>query len=194
MTIQWLNQLDFDMAIRRSRERGQPVLVDFHSPTCSGCQSLEAETYSDPLVIRALTDHVIPLRVVTTEPDAASRRIITHYISISTPSVQLLSPQRTVDHYWRGAPRFTRPSLGYQAVFPETSGHLTPDRFLAQLLLGRGKSALKRGRLDEAIRLLGDVIIQYPNDEAATEEAGRWAAMACPPEPVGDGDRMAVAE
>ena len=108
--IDWLDQSEFEKILRHSRQVGKPALLDLHDPTCAGCQQLELVTYSDPSVIAAIGEHVVPVRVVTQEPDSASRAIINRYISISTPTVQLLSPEGTIYHWWRGAPRHTRPA------------------------------------------------------------------------------------
>jgi len=176
--IDWLNQFDFDSALQQSGRVSKPVLVDFHDPTCAGCQQLERVTYSDPSVISAIIKQVIPLRVVTAEPDSASTAIITRYISISSPTVQLLSPMGTVYHCWRGAPRHTRPAHGYRGVYHEAAGHLSPVCFLAQLLIGRGKMALKHERYAEATQLFEEVLTEYPADDVATTEARYWWSIA----------------
>lgn len=188
MSIQWLNQFAFDNALQRSRQIGRPVLLDFHDPRCACCQRLERSTYSDPTVISAITDYVVPLRVVTAEPDDVSAAIILRYLCISTPTIQLISPEGTVYHCWRGAPRQTTlsarqyqtsPPRGYRRVYHEATGSLSPALFLAQLLIGRGKTALKHELFDEAVKLFQEVIAEYGNDEAAVKESRYWLAIAC---------------
>jgi len=175
--IDWLNQFDFENALQQSRQVSKPVLLDFHDPACVGCQLLERVTYSDPIVMSAIAEQVIPLRVITTEPDSASRPIIARYISISSPTIQLLSPEGTVYHCWRGAPRHTRPARGYRGVFCEATGHLSPSLFLAQLLVGRGKMALKQECYEEAVQLFTEVLTEYRADNEATKEALYWCTM-----------------
>lgn len=185
--IPWLDRFDFESALQHSLVAHKPVLLDFHDSRCLCCARLERETYSDPAVINEITEHVIPVRVVTAEPDAVGAAIILCYLSISTPTVQLLSPEGTVYHWWRGAPRQTtvsarqyrtRPTHGYRRVYHEASGYLTPPLFLAQLLIARGKEALKQQRFEDAAELFRDVLTKYFADAAACPEASYWLSIA----------------
>jgi hypothetical protein len=176
--IAWLAASDFERTLQEAGEGGKPVLLDFHDPTYPGCQELERSTYADPGVIAAVTEHVVPLRVVTKDPDSASRAIMPRYISISASTVQLIAAGGTACHSWRGAPRATRPAIGYRDVYHEVAGDLPPDRFLAQLLIGRGKLALTQARYAEAERLFETVLTEYETDELATDEARYWSAIA----------------
>lgn len=186
--IDWLDQFAFEKVLRHSRQVGKPALLDLHDPTCAGCQQLELVTYSDPSVIAAIGEHVVPVRVVTQEPDSASRAIINRYISISTPTVQLLSPEGTIYHWWRGAPRHTRPARGYHGVYHEAIGDLSPARFLAQMSIGLGKVALTHGRFAEAAQLFKEVLTDYQGDHVTTAEAQYWQRIA-----VAKGSRYAGA-
>jgi Thioredoxin-like len=177
--IHWLNQHDMGSALQRSCDIGKPVLMDFHDPTCDACITLDRDTYSDPSVIVMITEHAIPLRVVTVEPDRDTAEIINCYISISTPTVQLLTGDGTVCHYWRGSPCQTVLSARQIAqsprrVYLEARGHLPPALFCAQLLIGRGKAALKYGRFDDALRLFEEVLAKYSNDEEVIAETRYW--------------------
>ncbi len=110
-SIEWLSHRDFEAAFHESREADRPVLLDFHDPTCMGCESLERSTYHTADVASAIRDHAIPVRILTTSPDKTVEDILSRYIAISTPTVQLLSRDRTVYHCFRGAPRHTRLAL-----------------------------------------------------------------------------------
>jgi len=183
-TIPWGSQCDFENALRQSREESKPVLLDFHHPACAGCRQLDSETYSDPEVAETIGDNTLPVRIVTTEWDRVSTDIINCYISISTPTVQLLSAEGTVLHYWYGAPRQTvlsarQISDSPRRVFIESSSHLSPRLFLSQLLLGQGKAALRVGRFENAAQLFGRVLASCSPDDPAFAEAGYWRARAC---------------
>jgi hypothetical protein len=181
--ISWLDQFEFEKALRDSVLARKPVLLDFHDSRCTCCARLERETYSDPGVYYQINEHTIPVRVVTAEPDAVSAAIILCYLSISTPTVQLLSPDGNVYHWWRGAPRQTtvsarqyrtRPTHGYRRVYHEASGYLTPSMFLAQLLIARGREALNQQRFEDATELFRDVLTKYVADTVACSEASYW--------------------
>jgi len=179
--VQWLNQFEFEDAILRSGQVRKPVLLDFHDPACKGCQRLDEQVYSAPSIVGAITDQAIPVRIVVTGVDAVSTGIINAYISISTPSIQLLSPQRTVYHYFRGCPRLTvlcarQIAQGKHRVYRESVGHLSPELFLTQLSLGLGKRALQLEQLAFGSKLFQQVIAEGRDDEAAGE-ARFWQSV-----------------
>jgi len=185
ISIHWLNQYDLSGALQQSSESGKSVLLNFYDATCSGCVSLEQDTYSDPAVITMVAQHVIPLRVVTTEPDRSTAEIINCYISISTPTVQLLSREGTACHYWRGAPRQTVLSArqitqGSRRVYMEAQGCLPPTLFCAQLLIGRGKVALNYECFEAALRLFDEALVKYGNDAEIASEARYWISRVAP--------------
>ena len=175
MAIEWLDQSHFGDAVRRSSELNRPVLLDFHDPTTLGCQRLDRVTYADRVVQSAIAENVIPLRVVTIDPDAASTALITRYISISTPTVQLISEDGTPYHWWRGAPRHTRPALGFRSVYNEMDGDLPPRAFLAQLWLGLCKAALLEKHHEKAQSLLNKALAVAPPGALPRTEVDYWA-------------------
>ncbi|MGQ4728565.1 MULTISPECIES: DinB family protein [Streptomyces] len=178
MAIKWANQHDFQTLLERSDIEDKPVLLDLHSPECSGCSGHDRSIYSDPEIARDVMEHTLPVRVVTTNPDRASTEIINNHIFIWSPTVQLLAPDQTRYHEWNGAPRRTRLSVGYQSVFHDTAGHLTPETFRAQMLVGRGKASLRKKKYGEAIRLFDEAIARHPHDRVTVEEAERWRKVA----------------
>jgi hypothetical protein len=184
--IGWLNQLELEQSLERSRSTGISVLLDFRDPDCAGCEELERSTYSDPGVIEAVSEFTLPVRVLTGNPDRITEEILSRYIAISTPTIQLISGQGTVDHFFRGAPRHTRLALSqwnrertsgnrdYCRVYHESVGCLPPPRFLAQLLIGRGRAALNSGRFEEAERKFDELLSVYGSDDTAVSEATYW--------------------
>jgi len=177
-TLQWYGPHDFAQVLSRSADEGKPVLLDLHSDTCSGCRNHDGTIYSDPLVAQEILEHTLPVRVSTENPDRASTAIIDKHIFIWSPTIQLLAADETRYHEFNGAPRRTRLSVGYQTVFHDTPGRLTPELFRAQLLVARGKAALRSGKYGEAMRLFGATKERYPYDATAVAEAERWLAVA----------------
>ncbi|WP_327138901.1 DinB family protein [Nocardia sp. NBC_01327] len=178
LIVQWANQHDFHTLLKRSEVEDKPVLLDLHSPECSGCRGHDRDIYSDSDVARDIAEHTFPVRVVTTAPDQAATDIINNHIYIWSPTIQLLAPDQTRYHEWNGAPRRTRLSVGYQTVFHDTPGHLTPESFKAQLLVGRGKAALRKKKHGESIRLFDEAITRHSTDRVTVEEATRWRKVA----------------
>lgn len=178
LAIKWADQHDFQALLKRSEIEDKPVLLDLHSPECSGCTGHDRSIYSDPEIARDVMEYTLPVRVVTTNPDRASTEIINNHIFIWSPTVQLVAPDQTRYHEWNGAPRRTRLSVGYQSVFHDTAGHLTPESFRAQLLVGRGKASLRKKKYGEAIRLFDEAIARHPHDRVTVEEAERWRKVA----------------
>ena len=56
-------------------------------------------------------------------------------------------------------------------------GFLPADEFLAQLMLGRAKTAFARGRFDEAERHFREIVDEHGNADAAAE-AQYWAGVS----------------
>ncbi len=178
LKIQWADQREFHALLKRSEMEDKPVLLDLHSPECSGCINHDRNIYSDPDIARAVAEYTFPVRVITTDPDRASIDIINNHIYIWSPTIQLLAPDQTRYHEWNGAPRRTRLSVGYQTVFHDTPGNLTPDMFKAQFLVARGKAALRNKKYGRAVSLFDEAIARYSGDRITVEEATRWRKVA----------------
>ncbi len=178
LKIQWASQHDFHALLKRSEVEDKPVLLDLHSPECSGCVNHDRSIYSDLDIVRDVTEYTLPVRVGTTAPDRSSTEIINNHIYIWSPTIQLLAPDQTRYHEWNGAPRRTRLSVGYQTVFHDTPGHLTPDMFKAQFLVARGKAALRNKKFSKAIGLFDEAIARHAGDRVTVEEATRWRKVA----------------
>lgn len=161
LTIQWADQHDFQTLLKRSEIEDKPVLLDLHSPQCRDCASHDRNIYSDPSIARDVMAYTLPVRVPTTDPDRASTDIINNHIYIWSPTIQLLAPGQTRYHEWNGAPRRTRLSVGYESVFHDTPGHLTPGSFKAQFLVARGKEALRKKKFRNAVRLFDEAIARH---------------------------------
>jgi hypothetical protein len=176
--VRWHGAHEFSQLLSRSADEGKPVLLDLHSPECSGCGNHDQSIYSNPAIAEQIEKYTLPVRVETTNPDRTSTDIINNHIFIWSPTIQLLAPDGTRYHEWNGAPRRTRLSVGYQSVFHDTAGWLTPELFEAQLLVARGKAALRKQKYREAMGLFAATVEQHPNDKIAVAEAARWLGVA----------------
>jgi hypothetical protein len=89
--------------------------------------------------------------------DPASASIVKRLLQVWTPTLMLLGPDGN--------------------VYTEWNGFLPPTLYLAQLLLGLGKAALKQDRFEEAARFFDEVAANHPGTDAAAE-ALYWAAVS----------------
>jgi hypothetical protein len=89
--------------------------------------------------------------------DPASASIVKRFLQVWTPTLMLLSPDGE--------------------VYTEWNGYLPPALFLASLLLGLGKAALKQDRFEQATALFDEVAANHPGTDAAAE-ALYWAAVS----------------
>lgn len=188
-SIGWLSQVEFYSHLQRSRTTKSPVLLDFHDPGCPGCRELERSTYSDPEVVKAVSEFTLPVRVMAGSPDRFTEEILSRYIAISSPTIQIVSDRGTVQHGFQGAPRHTRLALSQwnrernlagkfcQRVYHESIGCLPPSRFLMQLTIGRGKAALQEDRFEEAAQRFQEALSIPRADDAAVTEARYWSSV-----------------
>jgi len=107
---------DFKAAMRRARESGKPVMVDFWAEWCEWCHKLDATTYRDPTVVDLARDFVAVK--VNTEGSLAEAERAREYGVETLPTIGFLSP---------GGRLFLR-----------RTGFEGPDRFPATLQEARG--------------------------------------------------------
>src|SRR5436190_19620829 len=89
--------------------------------------------------------------------DPASAPIVQRFLQVWTPTLMLLAPDGKVYNEW--------------------NGYLPPALYLAQLLLGLGKAALKQDRFAPAGELFEAIAANHPGTDAAAE-ALYWAAVS----------------
>ncbi len=83
-------ELDRDVA--RAQRLHRTVMVDFYAAWCTSCKELEATTFTNPAVRRALSDTVL-LRADVTANNAADRALLEHFGIFGPPTVAFYDGQ-----------------------------------------------------------------------------------------------------
>jgi thiol:disulfide interchange protein DsbD len=86
--ISW--EKDFKTAMRRAKESGKPVVVDFWAEWCSWCHKLDATTYVDPTVVELSRDFVAVK--VNTEGSLSDTELSAKYGAETLPTIGFLTP------------------------------------------------------------------------------------------------------
>ncbi len=115
------------------------------------------QVYPDERVERFVIENFVPARVSVREQQETWKRLSERYGLHWTPTILILDPSGVERH--------------------RIEGFLPADEFVAQLLLGLGKSAFERQHFGEAERRFREVVERFPNTEAAPE-AAYWAGVA----------------
>ena len=156
-TIRWFDNTSVPAAIDFACAEGKPLLVDFWSPTCSGCAKLFAVTYPHESVRRLLADSFVCIKYNTKRPNEWFKRLNGSFGHHWHPNIVVLDARLTE------ARRFI--------------GYLPPDDFVAQLEVGRALVELYNKRATNAREILDGVIDRYAHTHVAPE-ALYWAGVA----------------
>lgn len=84
-------QTALNQALQRSREAGNPVLVDFFAEWCVACKKLEENTLSDDAVLKAMADFDL-YRVDITEINKVNQAIMEQHQIIGLPALVFFDP------------------------------------------------------------------------------------------------------
>jgi hypothetical protein len=155
--VRWYDNDSAADAVAAAETERKPLLVDFWSPTCSGCAKLFAVTYPDARVRALLAEHFVCVKYDTKRPNEWFRRLNGPFAHHWHPNVVVL------DHRLAEVRRFI--------------GYLPPDDFVAQLEVGRALVALYHQRPREALEVLEGVTGRLAHTHAAPE-AQYWAGVA----------------
>lgn len=84
MAIRSVADLDHDVA--RAQRLHRTVMVDFYADWCTSCKEMEASTFADPAVRRALSNTML-LRADVTANNADDRALLEHFGIFGPPTV-----------------------------------------------------------------------------------------------------------
>lgn len=59
--IEWVS---YDVGVQRAKKENKHVVVDFTTSWCGWCKKMEAETFSDPAVIKLMNDNFVSVKVI----------------------------------------------------------------------------------------------------------------------------------
>jgi thioredoxin-related protein len=140
--ITW--EMMLDTAMKKSRSKNMPVLVEFFDPNCIGCQQMEKITFPDPKVKKFINENLIPVRVrYDDKPMAAIFNI--HW----TPTFLMLDSDEMEHH--------------------RIVGFLPPEEFIPAMMLGIDKMYFDTDRFDSAIENIDKLLSDYPKSNSAPE-------------------------
>jgi thiol:disulfide interchange protein DsbD len=77
---------DLDQAVEQASRQGRPVMIDFYADWCTSCKEMEATTFLDPVVRRALSDSVL-LRADVTADDADDKALLKRFGIYGPPTI-----------------------------------------------------------------------------------------------------------
>ena len=77
---------DLQRDVRRAAARHETVMVDFYADWCTSCKEMEATTFTDPAVRRALA-HTMLLRADVTSNDAADQALLKYFGIYGPPTI-----------------------------------------------------------------------------------------------------------
>jgi thiol-disulfide isomerase/thioredoxin len=154
-TIAWFPQGEIEAGLRRARQEGLALLVDFWAPGCKGCEAFEDRTYPDAAVARFVNENFVAVKYNTHQPDGEFKRLVGNSPVLWTPTLVVLTPHL----------REVRRVVGY----------LSPSEVVAELSVALGLSALLQQRPAEAAQRLDPV---SRSDSPAAAEALYWLGVA----------------
>lgn len=86
--IRW--ERDFEVALKKAKNSGKPVMIDFWADWCGWCHRLDETTYRDPKVVQ-LSKSFVPLKL-NAEGTRAEVAVAVRYGVSSLPTIAFISP------------------------------------------------------------------------------------------------------
>ena len=131
-------------ALARGKAEQKPVLLEFFSPECIGCQQMEALCFPDPEIANFISDRMVALRA-----PVGAKSLAADFRVVWTPTLIIL------DYYGKEHQR--------------TLGFIAPDEMVASLLLGIGKIGLDSDQFNEAGIQFNTLLKAFPGSAAAPQ-------------------------
>ncbi len=164
--IDW--RQDYAQARKEAEQTNRPLLIEFVSANCPGCDQLDAVPFRDTAVVTTLNQQFVPLRIQAERNPALTRALnIQNYptLVVATSAGRILS----IREGYMETPRFQE---FLQTALPEapapTPTSLTHDEQMARSL-AQAERALAEGHPEQALPLLFPLAKQ----ESATPSATR---------------------
>ena len=83
---------DVDHQLQTAQQQQQPTVLDFYADWCVACKEMEATTFSDPTVIKALAKYK-RLQANVTANDATDKRLEKQYGVVAPPTLIFFDSQ-----------------------------------------------------------------------------------------------------
>ncbi len=154
--IRW--ERDFEVALKKAKNSGKPVMIDFWADWCGWCHRLDETTYRDPKVVQ-LSKGFVPLKL-NAEGTRAEVAIAVRYGVSSLPTIAFISPSGRMVlllQGFQGPAQFPKvmeqaKTMASKLISWETTLAKNPND--PEALLGLGIHVLDASLYDEARELL----------------------------------------
>lgn len=167
-TPTWIDfETDYSIAGMKAAESDMPMIIDFYTDWCKWCDSLDANTYSDPLVIGMSADNIFVK--INAEVDTS----LTKDFGVSGyPTIVITnSDGEEIDRIWGYLP----PTDFYNQVQLYLQGKETLDDYLTRLedepenqeyLLIVAEKQTSRREFEKALDYYGRILKLDPDNES----------------------------
>ncbi|TBR37436.1 DUF255 domain-containing protein [Marinomonas agarivorans] len=164
----WISHNHYSTAIAISKSSEKPIIIYFHSSSCSGCNYIKDTIFSDEEVLNIIFDNFVPVwvEVESEKPDPVISGLVGSHIFIMSPVIQFTNADDDIIHKVGSAPLHTRLSVGYTRVHHDTNDKPTKQDVIEHLYISLAKFQISKGFSDKGLNLLNNTQFQVNNNEA----------------------------